>query len=120
MEDFDYLFADSAAAWLQGRGDGRFERYERFYRLERSNRDDFNLELANESYAAGVGTQSLRFAHIFSAPWFGRVVVAFFSFYMAARAVPMLASRLPFATGGMLVVAFIGLRIFHRKRRVRR
>jgi hypothetical protein len=119
MDDFDYLAADSATAWIEGRGDGRFERYEQFYQLERSSRDDFDLEHINDSYAAGSGQHSPRFTHIVSAPWFGRVIVAFFSFYMAAKAVPMLASRLPFATGGILIVAFIGLRVFHRRRRSR-
>ncbi|MDQ7979988.1 hypothetical protein QYH69_22355 [Paraburkholderia sp. SARCC-3016] len=120
MEDFDYLAPDSAAAWLEGRGDGRFERYEQFYRLERSSSEDFDLESANEGYAEWAGRQLPRLTAMISGPWFGRVVVAFFSCYMAAQTVPMLASRVPFPTGAMLVVAFIGLRIFHRKRRVRR
>ncbi|MFC0403143.1 hypothetical protein [Paraburkholderia rhizosphaerae] len=116
MEDFDYLASDSAAAWLEGRGDGRFERYEQFYRLERASRKDFDLERTNLSFAE---QQPRRLSATISAPWFGRVVVAFFSFYMAAKTVPMLAGHAPFATGGLLVVAFIGLRIFHRKRRIR-
>ena len=35
MQDFAYLFGDSAAAWLRGRGDARFPHYERHYRVER-------------------------------------------------------------------------------------
>lgn len=36
MEDFAYLAKESNAAWLAGRGDGRFERYEKFYQCERA------------------------------------------------------------------------------------
>ncbi len=93
MEDFDYLAPDSAAAWLEGRGDGRFERYERFYQLERSNADNFDLELTNEGYAAWAGRRPPRLTAMVSPPWFGRVVVGFFSFYMAIRTVPTLAEN---------------------------
>lgn len=54
MQDFAYLFSDSVAAWLNGRGDARFQRYERHYRIERAAANDasaFNLERSNEQYA---------------------------------------------------------------------
>lgn len=121
MEDFDYLAPDSNAAWLDGRGDGRFERYEQFYQAERAQQaDSFDLERSNEGYAKWVREQPSRLLSKVSAPWFGRVAVAFFSVYMGARMVPALAGAAPVATGAMLVVAFVGLRVVHWRRRKRR
>ena len=55
MQDFAHLFSDSAAAWLQGRGDARFRRYERYYRADRFAAQDagsFDLQRSNEQYAS--------------------------------------------------------------------
>jgi hypothetical protein len=121
MEDFDYLATDSNAAWLGGRGDGRFERYERFYHSERAQQaEQFDLEKANEGYGEWASRQPARMLAVISGPWFGRVIVAFFAVYMGSRLVPALASKLPVATGAMLAFAFVGLRVFHWKRRKRR
>lgn len=121
MEDLDYLAPESNAAWLDGSGDGRFERYERFYREERSRQaQGFDLEKTNEEYVEWASSQPGRLLSIMSAPWFGRVLVAFLSVYMGTRLVPTLASSLPVATGGLLVIIFIGLRVFHSRRRKRK
>jgi len=121
MEDFDYLSPDSNAAWLEGRGDGRFEQYERFYQSERvSKAEAFDLEAANEGYAQWAGAQPSRLLGTLSAEWFGRVVVAFFCVYLASRALPTLARAAPIATGVLLATAFVALRIFHRRRRKQR
>jgi hypothetical protein len=121
VEDFDYLAPDSNAAWLDGNGDGRFERYERFYREERSRQAaGFDLEKTNEEYGEWASGQPGRLLSVMSAPWFGQVLVAFFSVYMGSRLVPALANRLPVATGGLLVITFIGLRVFHWRRRKRK
>jgi len=118
VEDFDYLLPDSNAAWLDGRGDGRFEQYERFYQTERAGRADaFELETVNEAYALWAGQQPSVLLRMFSAQWFGRVLVAFFCVYMGSRAVPALAGAAPLATGVLLGSVFVGLRIFHWKRR---
>jgi hypothetical protein len=118
MEDFAYLARDSVAAWLQGRGDGRFERYECFYRRERDT-TGFDLEKSNEEYGAWMSGQSprRRLLALINGEWFARATIAFLAFYFATRAIPVLASRVPAATGCLIVIAFIGLRIFHRKRR---
>lgn len=59
MEDFAYLCADSNAAWLAGRGDGRYERYERFYHAQRATHaDGFDLEQINEQYGESAGRRS--------------------------------------------------------------
>jgi hypothetical protein len=118
MEDFDYLAPDSNAAWLDGRGDGRFERYERFYQTERAQQaDGFDLERSNEDYAKWASRQPSRLLSLLSAQWFGRVAAAFFSVYMASRTVPALAGAAPVATGAMLIVAFVGIRVFHWRRK---
>jgi hypothetical protein len=54
MQDFAYLFSDSAAAWLRGRGDARFRHYERYYRADRlaaQGAGSFDLQRSNEQYA---------------------------------------------------------------------
>ncbi|MFM0076988.1 hypothetical protein PQQ86_38195 [Paraburkholderia sediminicola] len=121
MEDFDYLATDSNAAWLDGRGDGRFERYERFYHQERAQQaEKFDLEKTNEGYGEWASRQPALMLSLISGPWFGQVAVAFFSVYMGSRLVPALAGKLPVATGAMLAVAFVGLRVFHWRRRKRK
>jgi hypothetical protein len=118
MEDFAYLAKESNAAWLDGRGDGRFERYERFYQSERAgNAPSFDLEKANEGYVEFTSSQSSPLLSFLSAPWVGRVAIALFALYMGTRIVPQLAKVGPAVTGIGLVVAFVGLRVFNRRRR---
>jgi hypothetical protein len=120
MQDFDYLARESNAAWLAGGGDGRFDRYEKFYQSERvQHADEFDLEKANEEYSDWSAGQPSQFLSMLSAPWFGRVSIALFCLYMSCRLVPGLAKAMPEATGAALVATFIGLRIFHRRRRKR-
>ncbi|MPW11242.1 hypothetical protein GCT19_37890 [Paraburkholderia sp. CNPSo 3155] len=121
MDDYAYLARESNAAWLDGRGDGRFERYERFYRSERAvNAAEFDLEKANEGYVHYVSSQPSPLLSFLSAPWVGRVSIALFALYMATRVVPQLAKAGPTVTGIGLVAAFVGLRVFHRWARRRR
>ncbi|BCF95138.1 hypothetical protein [Paraburkholderia largidicola] len=121
MEDFAYLARESNAAWLAGRGDGRFERYEKFYQSERAvDAAGFDLEKANEGYGEYVGSQPSPLLSFLNAPWVGRVAIALFALYMGTRVVPQLAKVGPAVTGIALVAAFIGLRVFHRRNRKRR
>lgn len=121
IEDFAYLASESNAAWLDGRGDGRFERYERFYQAERAmHAESFDLEKANEQYGEWANRQPSPLLAFLSAPLFGRAAVGSLCLYMGSRIVPELAKGMPMATGGMLVAAFIALRIFHHRRRKRR
>jgi hypothetical protein len=120
MQDYDYLARESNAAWLAGGGDGRFDRYEKFYQSERIQQAaEFNLEKVNEEYGNWSAMQPSRFLSMLSAPWFGRVAIAIFCLYMSCRLVPGFAKAMPEATGAALVAVFIGLRIFHRRRRKR-
>ncbi|NVH76283.1 hypothetical protein FSB08_28080 [Paraburkholderia sp. JPY432] len=121
MEDFDYLAPESNAAWLDGRGDGRFEQYEQFYRDERARlAEGFDLKTVNEGYQDWAGRQPSRLLSMLSAPWFGRVAVVFFCLYMGSRLIPLVAKLQPVATGGLLIAAFVALRVFHWRRRRRR
>ncbi|MGU7771766.1 hypothetical protein ACV229_16545 [Burkholderia sp. MR1-5-21] len=117
MEDFAYLCTESNAAWLSGRGDGRFERYERFYQEERARlADGFDLEQVNEAYVGWAARRASPFLALLCAPWMGKVAIALFCLYVAGRLVPVMSAQAPGATGVALVTAFVGLRIVHRRR----
>lgn len=121
MDDFDYVVRDSNAAWLEGRGDGRFERYESFYRGMRTRHaGEFDLEKANEAYAAQGRQSSSRLLLLASSPQFAQFSIGLLAVFIASHAVPALARQLPYATGALLLAAFVGLRVFHRQRRGRR
>ncbi|MFL9886755.1 hypothetical protein PQR66_27190 [Paraburkholderia agricolaris] len=121
MEDFDYLVRDSNAAWLDGRGDGRFERYESFYQETRAQQaGDFDLEKANEEYAETAGTSPSRLFSMANSPPFGQLAIAMLAVFIASRAVPVLAQKVPYVTAGLLAGAFVALRAFHRRRRKRK
>jgi len=118
MDDFAYLARESNAAWLDGRGDGRFERYEQFYRDERALvAEGFDLKKTNEGYEEWASRQPSRILSMLSTPWFGRVAVVFFSLYMGSRLIASVAKLQPVATGVLLIAAFVSLRVFHWQRR---
>ncbi|MGG2041498.1 hypothetical protein [Burkholderia gladioli] len=118
MDDLAYLVAESNAAWLDGRGDGRFERYERFYQVERQRQaETFELELANEAYPSWVGSQPSRALAMSTKPWFGKVLVALTCMYVGAQVVPVVSSAMPYKSTMLLGAIFLGLRMFHWKRR---
>jgi hypothetical protein len=120
MEDFAYLTRESNAAWLDGRGDGRFERYERFYQSELAGSPlGFDLEKSNEGYVEYTDSLPAPMLSFLNAPWVGRLAISLFALYMGTRIVPQLAKVGPSVTGIALVAAFVGLRIFHRRRRKR-
>ncbi len=118
MDDLAYLVAESNAAWLAGRGDGRFQRYERFYRSEREKQAaTFELEQVNEAYPDWVGSQPPRVIGMLASPWFGKVLVALTCMYVGAEVVPTVSSAMPYKSTALLCAVFVGLRIFHWKRR---
>jgi hypothetical protein len=120
MEDFAYLAKESNAAWLDGRGDGRFEQYEKFYQSEReADAAGFDLERVNDCYGNFASDKPSSLLSLLSAPWVGRVAISLFALYMGTRIVPQLAKIGPAVTGIVLVVAFVGLRVFHRRRKRR-
>ena len=118
MDDFSYLFRDSATAWLHDHDDGRFARYEQFYATERQRyAAKFDLESTNEAYAKWTAVRPSHLLSVLGSPVFARLIIALFAAWIAARTVPVAAAAMPAATGGALLVAFVSLRVFHWKRR---
>jgi hypothetical protein len=118
VDDFAYLFRDSAHAWLVGGGDARFYRYERHYRDARvAEADGFDLEKFNEEFVNGKQRKSLRAGRLLSHPAVVKFGLACFMIWGAAQFVPTMATSNPEGTGFAIAAAFLGLRIFHRKSR---
>ena len=120
MEDLAWMVRDSTSAWLRGYGDLRFDQYESFYRTARKADDSpGNLEQINEEYARWIEERPSRIISLLNRPAFAHALIAFTAVWLAAQALPHLAGVAPKSTGGLLVAAFIALRVFHRKRRKR-
>lgn len=118
MEDYAYLFNDSAAAWLQGRGDARFVDYERYYQsAHRASPSTLDLEDLNDHYAVVARSVPPKWLRTLGHPAFGKTVIALFAVWCAGQIVPSLALVSPNATGVGLIIALIGMRIYHRTRR---
>ena len=118
MDDLAWMARDSASAWLRGYGDLRFDRYESFYREARTaDGSAGDLEQINEEYGQWVNERPGRLVHLLNRPVIGRALVGFFAVWIAAQAVPHAAGLAPKSTAVLLVVAFVGLRVFRRKRR---
>ncbi|WP_175831154.1 hypothetical protein [Burkholderia cepacia] len=118
MDDLAYLIVESNAAWLDGRGDGRFERYERFYQSAREKQGEtFDLEQVNKAYPEWVGTQAPPVVGMLSRPWFGKVVVTLTCMHIGAQAVPVMSAAIPYKSTVLLGGVFVGLRVLHWRRR---
>lgn len=120
MEDLAWMVRDSASAWLRGYGDPRFDKYESFYRKARATTDSASdLEQINEEFVRWISERPSRLISLLNRPVVAHALIAFTAVWIAGQALPHLASTAPKSTGVLLVAAFIGLRIFHRKRRNR-
>jgi hypothetical protein len=118
MQDFAYLFHDSAASWLAGRGDARFNRYERFYRDARTAAADaFDLETSNEQYIEHCNRGSHFVVSLLNTDAFRQLMLFLALLYGGSLVVPALARAQPTVTGLILVSGFIALRVMHRRRR---
>lgn len=123
MQDFAYLFPDSVAAWLRGRGDGRFQRYERHYRSDRASAnspDAFDLEKSNLLFSQRFSGGKWRFVSALN----GRPFAALASFLIFLWGGSLLLSTIgksdPVAASVGLCVVFIGLRANKLRMRSRR
>lgn len=120
MEDLAWMVRDSTSAWLRGYDDGRFAGYEVFYRRAfDADATGFDLEKLNEDYAVWTNERPSRFLRALNRPVVARGLIALLAVWIGAQTVPAAAGLAPNATAVILVVAFIGLRIFHRKRKRR-
>ena len=116
MEDFSYLFQDSAHAWLRGRGDSRFPTYERQYRAaQEAAGESFKLEDFNEIDKCPNQFRARPIARFLARPAFAKFAIACFIIWCSGRLVPVLVQRDPEGAAFLLVVAFVMLRIFHRR-----
>lgn len=118
MHDLAWMVRDSASAWLRGYGDERFDAYEKFYREALTAPGERReLETINEEYSQWATDRPSPLVRLLNRPATGRALVGLFTVWAAAQAVPHAARLAPRSTAVLLVVAFVGLRIFHRKRR---
>jgi hypothetical protein len=118
MEDLAWMVRDSASAWLRGRDDGRFAGYETFYRRALdADATTFDLEKLNEEYAIWTSERPSRLVGLLNRPIVARALIAFLAVWIGAQTVPAAAGLAPKSTAVLLVVAFVGLRVFHRKRK---
>ncbi|PVX85820.1 hypothetical protein [Paraburkholderia unamae] len=117
MDDYGWLVRESAASWLRGGGDGRFQTYERFYRKARLQDAGFDLEAANEDYGQWLEERPSRLVGALARPAVAHGLIMLVALWSASRALPTLASAAPKTTGVALVAAFIALRVMRQRRR---
>ncbi|MCP3718509.1 hypothetical protein [Paraburkholderia sp. CNPSo 3281] len=120
MNDLAWMVRDSTSAWLRGYGDLRFDQYESFYRKALTvHGAPSDLEQINEEYTRWIEGRPSRMLSLLNRPVVAHALIAFTAVWIGGQAVPHLAGIAPKSTGALLVAAFIGLRVFHRKRRKR-
>jgi hypothetical protein len=118
MQDFAHLFSDSVAAWLRGRGDFRFQRYERHYRADRSAAHDagsFDLERTNEQYALRCRRKGGSLVPILDSKAFRHRVAVLTVLWGGSLLLPSIGKSQPVAAGVMLCGIFIAIRIKRRR-----
>src|ERR1700675_4429628 len=104
MDDFAYLFRDSASSWLAGRGDTRFPQYERFYRASRAAAiEAFDLQTSNEEYSLQCREKSRWGYKALNFPASKQVMFFLILLYGGEVLVPPLAKMQPVPTGAVLV-----------------
>jgi hypothetical protein len=114
MEDFAYLFPDSAASWLDGRGDMRFRRYESFHRNARASADRalaFDLERFNEQYALTCSRAQGRLLAILDSRAFTRLMIGLVLLWGGSNLLLTVGHAQPIPTAIILVGLLIGSRI---------
>jgi hypothetical protein len=122
MEDFAYLFSDSTASWLEGRGDTRFRRYESFHRQAKATAGSaltFDLERFNEQYALTCSRARGRLVAILDSASFKRLVLCLVLLWGGSNLLPIVGHSQPIATGIVLVGLLIGSRVKGRRGRAR-
>jgi hypothetical protein len=119
MDDFAYLFRDSAAAYLRGKGDARFRRYEKYYRRQRAAlTDHFDLEAANHGYFDIRPNPLTRASELFASRAASRAIAGFAFAGLGGLLLRCAGSNQPIGVGVVLLIAFVGMRIAARKGRI--
>lgn len=114
MQDFAHLFGDSVAAWLRGRGDARFQQYERYHRADRSTKTggvDFDLEASNERYARSCRRPNSRLVDALESKAFKSLIVFFVIAWGGSLLLPTVGKSQPVATAVVLCALFALLRV---------
>jgi Flp pilus assembly protein TadB len=120
MQDFAYLFGDSVAAWLRGRGDARFQRYERHYRAERQatpSTETFNLERSNEQYAKRYARSGGRVLRVLDSRAFRHVVFFLALVWGGSLLLSTVGKQQPVIAGTLLAALFVAVRVNRRRTR---
>ncbi|BDC45313.1 hypothetical protein PTKU15_86100 [Paraburkholderia terrae] len=118
MQDFAHLFSDSVAAWLRGRGDFRFQRYERHYRADRSAVHDaasFDLERTNEQYATRCSRKDSRLVAVLDSRAFRQLAPFLAILWGGSLLLATIGKSQPVVAGVVLIGIFIAIRIKRRK-----
>jgi hypothetical protein len=122
MQDIAYLFPDSAAAWLEGRGDARFQRYERHYRADRAtvqSQEAFDLEQSNIRFAQRFGSSRRQFAAASKSKAFGALATFLILLWGGTLLLSSVGATQPVAVAAVLGVVFVALRVKHFRARAK-
>ncbi|TCK32490.1 hypothetical protein B0G84_8295 [Paraburkholderia sp. BL8N3] len=114
MQDFAYLFRDSVAAWLQGRGDARFQRYERHYRADlvmAPSHQPFDLETSNRRYAERCRHSPSGLVAVLDSKAFKQLSMFMVLLWGGSLLLPTVGKSQPIAAGALLCALFVGLRV---------
>ncbi|SAK73714.1 hypothetical protein AWB80_04155 [Caballeronia pedi] len=120
MQDFAYLFPDSVAAWLEGRGDARFQRYETHYRADRAtaqSNEPFDLERSNIRFAKRFGSGRRQFAAVSKSKAFGALTTFLILLWGGTALLSSIGSTQSVAVAAVLGVVFVAVRVKHFRAR---
>ncbi|VXC82332.1 conserved hypothetical protein [Burkholderia sp. 8Y] len=123
MQDFAYLFRDSVAAWLDGRGDARFQRYERHYRADRAtvqSHEAFDLEQSNIRFAQSFGSGRRQFAAVSKSKAFGALATFLILLWGGTALLCSVGAKQPVAVAAVLAMVFVALRVRRFRARAQR
>jgi hypothetical protein len=117
MEDLSYLVPESAKAWLDGGGDGRFESYERYYRRAlRRDGDSFEVTTVNERFETYVSARGRASASRIGNLIIGMTLIGF-GLYVSGKVVVTASDFAPKSTGAIMLAGIVALKVFQRKQR---
>jgi hypothetical protein len=114
MQDFAYLFPDSVAAWLEGRGDERFRRYEKHYRADRATaqpNEAFDLERSNVRFAQQFGSGRRQFAAVSKSKAFGALATFLILLWGGTALLSSVGATQPIAVAAVLGVVLVAVRV---------
>ncbi|KXU94874.1 hypothetical protein CR51_26075 [Caballeronia megalochromosomata] len=121
MQEFAYLFRDSVSAWLEGRGDARFQQYEKHYRADRATaqpNEAFDLERSNVRFSQKFGLGRRKFAWLSNNKAFGALATFLNLLWGGTLLLSSVGATQPVAVAVVLGVVFVALRVKNLSARV--